>query len=147
MQSLMPRPAVLLMVLASLHIATADHADPAAYAQYLTDNKASAIVSDDIQAQISPPRFTGYAAINEAVPTHVWVACHPGPEPYPHPGSASNSTSARKYVSDIAFIVGDGYQAANQIQPKQDYNQSWALGLVWGGMYACIFHLHMLFTL
>jgi hypothetical protein len=106
--------------------------DPATYHKFLTDNKANAIVSDIIQSKVTP-LFTGYAAINQVVPVKILVNCHYGPQPYPSASSASNSTSARKYVDDIAFIVGDGYRPATVIEPKQDYNQSWGLGLVWKG--------------
>ena len=109
--------------------------DPLDYAKFLTDNKASAIVADDLNSRFNPQGWalSSYAAINDAVPVPVFVACHSGPQPYPGPSSASNSTSAREYVNDIAYIVGDGYRPATHIEPKQDYNQSWSLGLIWGG--------------
>ena len=109
--------------------------DPTTYAKFLTDNKASAIVADDLNSKISPESWplSGYAVINDVVPVPIFVACHYGPQPYPSPSSASNSTSAREYVSNIAYIAGDGYQPATRIEPQEDYNQSWSLGLVWGG--------------
>ena len=106
--------------------------DPAVYHKYLTDNKASAIAADVLKGKVTP-LFTGYAAINQVVPVKILVNCHYGPQPYPSQSSASNSTSANKYVNDIAYIVGDGYRPATQILPKQDYNQSWGLGIVWKG--------------
>ena len=89
-------------------------------------------MSDIIQSKITP-LYSGYAAINEVVPIKILVDCHYGPQAYPSPSAASNSTSAKEYVDDIAYIVGDGYRPATQIEPMQDYNQSWGLGLVWGG--------------
>ena len=128
MQQLLAAAAVV--VLSSLHSTLASEAGEA-YGKLLTDNKASAIVADELTGKVTP-LFTGYAAINEDVPVGILVSCHYGPKPFPS-GPGSQSASAKKYFNDIAYIVGDGYQPATNIQPKGAYNQSWALGLVWTG--------------
>ena len=53
--------------------------------------------------------------------------------PQPLDGVASNSSSAKKYFEDVAYITGDGFHAVTPRQDKHDYNESWALGIQIGG--------------
>ncbi|BDA49125.1 hypothetical protein COCOBI_13-2350 [Coccomyxa sp. Obi] len=104
--------------------------DPAAFAQELRDNRQDAIAADSLLGKLKP-LYTGYASLNSAVPVGVLVNCHYGPEPLN--GKASASASAKQYVNDVAYIVGDGYQSVVKEQQKGTYNQSWSLGLLWKG--------------
>ena len=105
--------------------------DPVAYAQDLRDNREAAIAADSLLGKITP-LYTGYASLNSAVPVKVLVNCHYGPVPVN--GTASSSASAKQYIDDISYIVGDGYQPVVEKQEKGTYNQSWSLGITWGGM-------------
>ena len=104
--------------------------DPAAHAQDLRDNRQDAIAADSLLGKITP-LFTGYASLNSAVPVGVLVNCHYGPVAYN--GTASKSASAKQYINDISYIVGDGYQPVVEKQDKGTYNQSWSQGITWKG--------------
>lgn len=99
-------------------------------AQDLRDNRENAIAADSLAGKITP-LFTGYASLNSAVPVGVLVNCHYGPEAYN--GTGSLSASAKQYINDISYIVGDGYQPVVKPQEKGTYNQSWSEGITWGG--------------
>ena len=122
--------AVVAALLFVLQPACSTILDPAAFAQDLRDNRQDAIAADSLLGKVTP-LFTGYASLNSAVPVAVLVNCHYGPEPLN--GKASASASAKQYVKDVAYIVGDGYQPVVKEQQKGTYDQSWSLGLTWKG--------------
>ncbi|CAK0787447.1 hypothetical protein CVIRNUC_010667 [Coccomyxa viridis] len=103
--------------------------DPDAFAQDLENNRASAIEANRLLGKVTP-LFTGYGALNDAIPTPVLVNCHYGPS---YLGPTDSSSSAAQYIQNISYIVGDGYQPVTVVQPKGTYNQSWAFGLTWTG--------------
>jgi hypothetical protein len=100
--------------------------DPLEYAKYLNDNKADAIAADNLLGYLLPS-FTGYSSMNDVVPTGLYVNCHYGSTPYNNTGS--KSASAKEYIDAVQYAVGDNYQPVTEKLPKDDYNQSWALGL------------------
>ena len=93
--------------------------NPIDYAKYLTDNKASAIAADILLGK-STPLFTGYGALNDAVPSSLLVNCHYGAT---YLGPKDKSASAAKYLADIEYVASDGYQPVVVQQPKGSYNQ------------------------
>ena len=97
--------------------------------QDLENNRASAIEANRLLGKVTP-LFTGYGALNDAIPTPVLVNCHYGPS---YLGPTDSSSSAAQYIQNISYIVGDGYQPVTMVQPKGTYNQSWAFGLTWTG--------------
>ena len=46
-----------------------------------------------------------------------------------HAGASDKSSSAAKYLADIEYVAGDGYQPVVVKQPKGTYNQSWVRSL------------------
>ena len=97
--------------------------------QDLENHRASAIEADRLLGKVTP-LFTGYGALNDAVPMPILVNCHYGPS---YLGPTDNSASAAQYVQDVAYVAGDGYKPVTVVQPKGTYNQSWAFGLTWTG--------------
>lgn len=104
--------------------------DPEAYANYLNNNKADAIAADSILGKLTP-FFTGYASLNDAVPTGILVNCHYGSTAYNN--SASNSSAAADYLHAVHYKVGDNYVPVTDKEPIHEYNQSWSLGLIFIG--------------
>ena len=129
--------AILAALLFVLQAACSKILDPSAFAQDLRDNRQDAIAAESLLGKLSLPtgltqrQNTYYASLNSAVPVAVHVNCHFGPEPLD--GKASSSASAKQYINDVAYIVGDGYQPVVGEQQKANYNQSWAGGLLWKG--------------
>lgn len=128
---------VIAALLIVLRPACSTTSDPAAFAQNLRDNRQDAIAADSLLGKLAlatdviQRQNTYYASLNSYVPVGVHVNCHFGPQPLN--GKASASASAKQYVNDVAYIVGDGYQPVVTEQQKGTYNQSWSLGLLWKG--------------
>lgn len=62
------------------------------------------------------------------VPIPVQFNCR---NPKPLNGVASKSASARQYVDEVKYFIGDGWSPVLNGTAKGEHNESWALGLTW----------------